>query len=292
MNFIILQSLLLSLIIDRLYIIFHYSLSRFFLRDFRDCLISLWPLFRGIPGCEWFSSWRVVKLITSIVKSHDPHGGHSLQRRWRVTRDSPDVQMDFVVIWIIVKCRVWRWRIVRRLQPFGCTFFGLPPQSYTLPALPLSSLATCSSRSPAISKSICLSRWRGGASLFPSIWLVNVVWIYFGASRQLPFLPPPPPPSSAQLSATISLSAGKGWREAEREGGEGVKPQILGASRRRACGMYFYVSTCERGRDAKALPSHGISISASDRTPDVERVFGSFRRIALGSARANHFRRA
>lgn len=54
--------------------------------------------------------------------------------------------------------------------------------------------------------------------------------------------------------------------------------------------MYFYVSTRERGRDAKAL---GISISASDRTPDVEKhVFGSFRRIALGSARANHFRRA
>lgn len=98
---------------------------------------------------------------------------------------------------------------------------GLPPQSlvYSQPARSLSSpLSTCSSRSRhfKINLSFALARSCGGASLFPSIWLVNVVWIYFGAPRQpsLPFSPP----SSAQLSATISLSAGKGWERGR--GGE------------------------------------------------------------------------
>lgn len=87
----------------------------------------------------------------------------------------------------------------------------------------------------------------------------------------------------AALSATISLSTEEKGGLREKRSRSSLSLSLPSELRRRARGMYFYVSMRERGRDAKALPSHGISISASDRTPDLERVFGSFRRIALGS---------
>ena len=74
---------------------------------------------------------------------------------------------------------------------------------------------------------------------------------YISALHESSFLSPL---SSALFPVTISLSDGIR--------GKGTKPQLW--SCRRARRMYFYVSAGER--DARALPSLGISISASERT--------------------------
>jgi hypothetical protein len=55
--------------------------------------------------------------------------------------------------------------------------------------------------------------------------------------------------------------------------------------------MYFYVSTRERRKGVTVPWDFNLGERASERTPDVKRVFGFFRRIALGSVWANHFRR-
>jgi len=55
--------------------------------------------------------------------------------------------------------------------------------------------------------------------------------------------------------------------------------------------MYFYVSTRERRKGVTVPRDFNLGERASERTLHVKRVFGFFRRIALGSVWANHFRR-
>ena len=86
----------------------------------------------------------------------------------------------------------------------GCTFFGCRPISVYLSSMFSLSLFSSLSLSLSLSLSTCSTllpfqnqfvfragalTQRDGASLFPSIWLVNVVWIYFGAPRKLLPLP-------------------------------------------------------------------------------------------------------
>lgn len=137
----------------------------------------------------------------------------------------------------------------------GCTFFGCRPISrlplvYALSLL-LSSLDVF--LSPTISKSICLSRWRAHTARRR----LSIPFNLACKCRLNIFRRPTkaPRPVRALFPVTISLSGGiKG----------GTKPQLW--SWRRARRMYFYVSTWER--NARALPSLGISISASERASE------------------------
>jgi len=147
-----------------------------------------------------------------------------------VTRDFVDVRMDFVVIWIIVKCRVV-------LPDRSATSVAPSSGAAQSPLSPcLLSLSLFLSRGAPLSRhfkinlSFALARLRRRLSIPFNLACKCRLNIFWHPTKISPRRP---------LPVTISLSGRIRGRE-----GVGTKPQLR--SRRRVRGMYFCVSTRKR----------------------------------------------